>query len=121
MGETILLTSARGFTSQFFVGFFLSTISQTDLRILPRQPSAIPCVGHRYVKVVGGDLTDLASFSYTLQGVIVACHLASEFRDPSHFYATNIEGTKILLSACETYGVLSIKLDEGLRLLNEGE
>ncbi|MHB8654748.1 MAG: NAD-dependent epimerase/dehydratase family protein [Terriglobia bacterium] len=94
----ILVTGGTGFIGQHLVDQLLA--EGASVRVLTRgsRPLAKKWAN---VEIVAGDLRSASTLGAAVQGCRIVYHLAGELRDPTHFQATNIEGTKRLLAACQ--------------------
>jgi nucleoside-diphosphate-sugar epimerase len=74
---------------------------EANVRVLTRKKSGFPKSWAGRVDVREGDLLDERSLNQHLIGCAAMYHLAGELRDPGRMTATNVEGTRNLLAACE--------------------
>jgi dihydroflavonol-4-reductase len=101
-----LVTGGTGFVGRAVVVQLLA--QGRHVRVLTRQPQH-PALAGLPVKVIGGDLRDPAVCRAALAGCESLFHVAADYRlwvpDPAAMYATNVDGTRHLLSAAADAGV----------------
>lgn len=95
----ILVTGGTGFIGQHLVDKLLA--EGASVRVLTRGSRSL-AKKWANVEITAGDLRSASSLGVAVQGCRIVCHLAGELRDPVHFQATNVEGTKHLLAACQS-------------------
>ncbi len=78
------------------------------MRILTRGTHPLPGIWTGRIEIVQGDLTHPHTLPKALAGCTLVYHLAGELRDPARMNATNVEGTRHLLAACQAVGVSQI-------------
>jgi dihydroflavonol-4-reductase len=103
-----LVTGATG-----FVGAAIARalgVAGWQVRILARSGSNRGNLQHLPVEIVEGDLADVASLERALEGCQGLFHAAADYRlgarDPGPLYLTNVEGTRNILNAARTAGVV---------------
>jgi dihydroflavonol-4-reductase len=105
MPET-LVTGATGFVGRAVVQALLA--QDRKVRVLARHPQHRSLQGLA-VEVARGDLTDPGSLKQALRGCSRLFHVAADYRlwvpDPQTMYATNVEGTRVLLQAALEAGL----------------
>jgi dihydroflavonol-4-reductase len=98
---SILVTGASGFVGSAVVRALLAR--NEKVRVLVRPDSDLSNVRNLAVEVVVGDLRDPASLQRACTGCSGLYHVAADYRlwtrDPNELYASNVEGTRHLMSA----------------------
>lgn len=101
-----LVTGATGFIGSAVVRALLE--AGTEVRVLVRKGSDLGALEGLAVETVRGDLCDAGSLRAVLTGCQQLYHVAAHYalwaRDPSVFYAVNVEGTKALMEAAREVG-----------------
>jgi dihydroflavonol-4-reductase len=101
-----LVTGATGFVGGAVARALVR--AGTNVRVLARPEADLQNLDGLPVERVAGDLRDPASLRHALSGCRhlyhVAAHYALWAKDPSIFYAVNVEGTKNLLEAARDVG-----------------
>jgi dihydroflavonol-4-reductase len=101
-----LVTGGTGFVGRAVVVQLLA--QGRHVRVLTRQPQH-PALAGLPVKVIGGDLREVAVCRAALAGCERLFHVAADYRlwvpNPAEMYATNVDGTRNLLSAATDAGV----------------
>jgi dihydroflavonol-4-reductase len=99
-----LVTGASG-----FLGWHVArTLTERGMpvRAMARRPEAVKELD---VEVVAGDLRDAASLERAVAGCGLVFHVAADYRlwvkRPAEMYASNVEGTRLLLAAARRAGV----------------
>jgi len=101
-----LVTGATGFVGGAVARALLR--AGHDVRVLARPDADLQNIEGLQVERVAGDLRDPASLRQALQGCHhlyhVAAHYALWAKDPSIFYAVNVDGTRHLMEAARDVG-----------------
>ncbi len=104
---TVLVTGATGFLGSCLVRRLLGDAIPVRILVRSRQKAA-PLVKAGAVEVVG-DITDPAAVTAALEGVNTVYHLAGRLFAPgvpaSEYWRTHLEGTRVVVAACERRGV----------------
>ncbi|HEX4138298.1 MAG TPA: hopanoid-associated sugar epimerase [Bryobacteraceae bacterium] len=99
-----LITGASGFVGWHVARLLLER--GHGVRALVRTPNSIPELD---VECVTGDLRDPASLARAASGCGLVFHVAADYRlwskHPEELYASNVEGTRNMLTAAKTAGV----------------
>ncbi len=102
----ILVTGATGFIGRNLVAKLVE--EKHDVTALVRKTSEVKGIP-KEVRLVEGDLLDLASLEEAAKGAEVVIHLAAMFdfypKDVDLLYRVNVQGTRNLLSACKKFSV----------------
>jgi dihydroflavonol-4-reductase len=106
-GDLTFVTGATGFIGSHVVRLLLQRGDR--VRILARNSSPKNNVDGLGCDVVLGDLKDAMSLTRCVQGCRKVYHVAADYRlwakNPQDIYASNVAGTRNLLSACCEAGV----------------
>jgi len=102
-----LVTGATGFIGSAVARALIA--AGTEVRVLVRSGSDLRALDGLQVESVLGDLCDPASLRSALTGCQQLYHVAAHYalwaRDPSVFYAVNVDGTKMLMEAAQDVGI----------------
>ena len=102
----ILITGATGFIGRKLVGHLIE--EQLEVVALVRRTSDVSGLPKK-LRLIDGDVLDVASLEMAVQDVDVVIHLAAYFdfypKDKKLLYQVNVEGTQNLLTACVQAGV----------------
>jgi nucleoside-diphosphate-sugar epimerase len=103
----LLVTGASGFLGRVVCDQLLER--DHEVHALVRRQGSEPSG----TAVVAGDLTDAGSLIRAVESAAPECvvHLAAEIasqRNPAKIHEVNVEGTRVLIAACETAGVRRI-------------
>jgi len=102
-----LVTGATGFVGSAVARQLLA--AGVRLKLLTRAGSDRRNLGGLDAEIVEGDLTDAASLRKAVQGCEGVFHVAADYRlwapDPKPLYASNVDGTRALLTAAREAGV----------------
>ena len=102
--KPVLVTGASGFVGWHVARRLIERGHR--VRALVREQSHVP---ELEVERITGDLRDAASLARAAAGCSVVYHVAADYRlwskNPSELYASNVDGTRNMLSAAETAGV----------------
>jgi len=105
--ELTFVTGAAGFIGSHVVR--LLRARRDRVRILVRDPSRVENIEGLGCEIVQGDLRDSASLVRCIQGCRWVYHVGADYRlwspNPQEIYASNVAGTRNLLSACCEAGV----------------
>jgi dihydroflavonol-4-reductase len=105
LGKT-LVTGGTGFVGRAVVEELLA--AGREVRVLARNPDH-PALAGLAVEVAAGDLRDQASLERALTSCTNLFHVAADYRlwvpDPATMYASNVGGTRNLLTAAATKGL----------------
>lgn len=103
----VLLTGATGFVGANVARALLAR--GHEVRALARPRSNTMAIDGLDVEVVRGDILDRDSVAQAAKGRDAAVHCAALYsfweRDPSRFYKTNVEGTRIVMEEAAKAGV----------------
>jgi dihydroflavonol-4-reductase len=106
-GDLTFVTGATGFIGSHVVRLLLQRGDR--VRILARNSSPKNNVDGLGCEIVLGDLKDAMSLTRRVQGCRKVYHVAADYRlwarNPQDIYASNVAGTRNLLSACCEAGV----------------
>jgi dihydroflavonol-4-reductase len=104
-----LITGGTGFVGRAVVEELLAAGRHT--RVLVRNPEH-PALRGLDVEIAVGDLREPSSLAAALQGCTHLFHVAADYRlwvpDPREMYATNVQGTRDLLSAAKEAGLARV-------------
>ncbi len=107
---TALVTGASGFVGSAVVRALLT--AGTPVRALVRVSSPRGNLTGLDCTIVEGDLTDAVSITAAMAGVDTLFHVAADYRlwapDPRAIERTNVEGTRIVMTAARAAGVRRI-------------
>lgn len=96
MSQTFLITGATGFIGSYLVKALLA--DGHKLVCLVRNQAAASKLQHQNIRVVLGDICDIASLRQAMEGVTGVFHLAAIWqlgvRDKSQMHQVNVEGSK---------------------------
>lgn len=122
---TVLVTGATGFMGASLVRRLL--FQGERVRVLARSPAKAKPLTDQGAEAVIGDITDPIAVAEAVDGASVVYHLAGRLFAPgvpaAEYYATHVEGTKLLLERaqeestlerfvhCSTTGVLGVTGD----------
>jgi nucleoside-diphosphate-sugar epimerase len=99
---TVLVTGATGFMGASLARRLLA--QGEHVRVLARSPAKAKPLTDQGAEVVVGDITDSTAVAEAVDGAKVVYHLAGRLFAPgvpaSEYYATHVEGTKLLLAHC---------------------
>lgn len=102
----ILVTGATGFIGRNLVAKLVE--EKHDVTALVRKTSEVRGIP-KEVRLVEGDLLDLASLKDATKGAEMVIHLAAMFefypKDVDLLYRVNVEGTRNLLTACKNSSI----------------
>jgi dihydroflavonol-4-reductase len=105
--ELTFVTGATGFIGSHVVR--LLRARRDRVRILARDPNRAENIEGLGCEIVMGDLRDAASLVRCVQGCRWVYHVGADYRlwsrNPQEIYASNVAGTRNLLSACCEAGV----------------
>jgi dihydroflavonol-4-reductase len=105
--ELTFVTGATGFIGSHVVR--LLRARRDRVRILARDPNRAENIQGLGCEIVMGDLRDAASLVRCVQGCRWVYHVGADYRlwsrNPQEIYASNVAGTRNLLSACCEAGV----------------
>jgi nucleoside-diphosphate-sugar epimerase len=106
----ILITGATGYIGSLLTSKLAE--AGEDVRILCRKDPTLPQFDRPNIKVIRGDLHDMASLKNAMKDVDRLYHLAAYARlwakDPSVFRHINVEGTQNLLQVAANAGVRKV-------------
>jgi dihydroflavonol-4-reductase len=106
-GDLTFVTGATGFIGSHVVRLLLQRGDR--VRVLARNSSPNNNIEGLGCGIVIGDLTDAMSLTRCVQGCRKVYHIAADYRlwsrNPQEIYASNVAGTRNLLSACCEAGV----------------
>lgn len=104
---TTLVTGASGFLGSAVARRLLE--AGKTVRVLTRATSDTTNVAALDVEIVHGDLRDPASLAAACRGCEALYHVAADYRlwvrDPRELYASNVDGTRALMTAALAAGV----------------
>jgi dihydroflavonol-4-reductase len=107
VGDLTFVTGATGFIGSHVVRLLLQRGDR--VRILARNSSPKNNIDGLGCEIVLGDLKDAMSLTRCVQGCRRVYHVAADYRlwarNPQDIYASNVAGTRNLLSACCEAGV----------------
>lgn len=107
MSGMTLVTGATGFIGRYVVRRLLEV--DRPVRVLARQPDALPEDLRRRVCLVRGDVRDRAALAQAVRGAHTVLHLAAcakaWTRDPDEFTAVNVAAVSDLLELAAEEGV----------------
>jgi dihydroflavonol-4-reductase len=107
---TVLVTGATGFVGSAVTRRLLEC--GADVAVLARPDSDRSNLATLKVDIREGDLRDEASLDRALQGCDTLFHVAADYRlwtrDPRDLYASNVDGTRHLMTAALAAGVRKI-------------
>ena len=107
---TVLVTGATGFIGSAVARELSKT--GTRIRCLVRSASNLENLDGLRVDIAIGDIRDIESVQRALNGCNRVYHLAAVYanwlRDPGLMYRVNEEGTRNVLTACQTAGIRKI-------------
>ena len=99
----ILVTGATGFLGSALVATLVK--QQQSVRILARDVAKARAQFGGAVTIVSGDITDRQAVQQAVDGAICVYHLVGRLYHPSVpvelYHKTHVEGTRILLAACQ--------------------
>jgi nucleoside-diphosphate-sugar epimerase len=100
---TILVTGATGFLGGSLTRRLLA--DHACVRILARDSAAARPLVESGAEIVVGAITDEAALQHALEGVTTIYHLAGKLFvpnvPPTEYYATHVEGTRLLVRCCQ--------------------
>ncbi len=100
---TSLVTGATGFLGRALVTELIKR--QQEVRILARDEQKARAQFGAAVMIVPGDITSAAQVQQAVEGVDTLYHLAGRLYHPAIpaelYYQTHVEGTRIVLNACQ--------------------
>jgi dihydroflavonol-4-reductase len=103
----VLVTGATG-----FVGANLARLLVADgyrVRALARPSSSLRALSGCPAEIVRGDILDPDAVTAAIRGCGIVFHVAADYRlwakDPGEIYRNNVDGTRVVLEACERTGV----------------
>ena len=103
----ILITGASGFVGAAVARCLVQ--AGHEVRALVRPTSPRTNVADLRLEIVEGDLLDAGSLARAMTGVQYLFHVAADYRlwarQPDDIVRTNVEGTKLLMSAAQQAGV----------------
>src|SRR5579863_7336808 len=105
---TILVTGATGFLGSALVTELLK--QQQPVRVLARDEARARAQFGDAVDIVVGEITDTAQVQHAVEGASIVYHFAGRLYHPDTpaelYYRTHVEGTRILLEACQGQSAL---------------
>jgi len=100
---TILVTGATGFLGSALTNELIKR--QQTVRILVRDEKKAHAQFGDAVTIIKGDITDTAKVQLAVDGATIIYHLVGRLYHPDVpaelYYQTHVEGTRVLLKACE--------------------
>jgi nucleoside-diphosphate-sugar epimerase len=100
---TIMVTGATGFLGSALVNKLLE--HQQEVRILTRDAQKAHALFGDAVTIISGDITDAPQVQRAIEEADTLYHLAGRLYHPATpaelYYQTHVEGTRILLHACQ--------------------
>ncbi len=99
MRDTAFVTGASGFVGSAVLRKLLELGFSVRALVRPGSPRAhLPSLGAQFIE---GDLCDPASIRAGMKGARYVFHVAADYRlwapDPSRVYATNLDGTRLIM------------------------
>jgi len=103
----ILVTGASGFVGSAVAKCLIN--AGQDVRVLVRPTSSRVNLAGRNFEIAEGDLLDADSIGRAVKGVRYVFHVAADYRlwarNPDDIVRTNVEGTRLLMTAAQRAGV----------------
>ena len=100
---TILVTGATGFLGAALITELVK--QKQDVRVLARDEQKARAHFGEAVEIIRGEITDVEQVERAVDGATIVYHLVGKLYHPSvptHLYQdTHVEGTRILLKACQ--------------------
>lgn len=119
---TALVTGASGFVGSAVVRALLA--SGTPVRALVRSASPRANLDGLGCSIVEGDIRDPGAMAAALAGIETLYHVAADYRlwaaDPGEIGRTNVEGTRVVMSAARAAGTQRIVHTSSVATLKPG-